>query len=78
VFSLGAAPGKARGLERLAQEVELGGTPESAVARAMERAVQKYGAQEWSTWEFRAEPVPKTSGAEVFRFAWREGALVRI
>ena len=46
-----------------ANAVELGGTPESAVTRAMERAVQKYGPQEWSGWEFRAEPVPKTSGA---------------
>jgi hypothetical protein len=49
-----------------------------SVGWAMERAVQKYGRQDWTKWEFRAEPVPKTSGAEVFRFAWRDGALVRL
>jgi hypothetical protein len=61
-----------------ANAVELGGTPESAVTRAMERAVQKYGPQEWTGWEFRAEPVPKSSGADVVRFAWRDAALVRL
>jgi hypothetical protein len=43
----------------------------------MERAVQKYGPQDWSGWEFRAEPIPKTSGADVVRLVWRDGALVR-
>ena len=61
-----------------ANAVELGGTPESAVARAMERAVGKNGPPDWSSWDFRAEPVPKSSGADVVRFAWRDGALVRI
>jgi len=61
-----------------ANAVELGGTPESAVCRAMERAVQKYGPQDWSAWDFRAEPVPKTSGADVVRFVWRDGALRRV
>ena len=64
-------PGRAR---REGGAMELGGTPESAVARAMERAVQTYGPQEWSAWEFRAEPVPKSSGADVVHFAWRDGA----
>jgi hypothetical protein len=41
-------------------------------------AVEKYGPQEWSGWEFRAEPVPKSSGADVVRFAWREVTLVRL
>jgi len=45
--------------------------------RVMERAVQKYGPQDWTTWEFRTEPVPKTSGAGVVRFVWRDGVLVR-
>lgn len=44
----------------------------------MERAAQKYGPQDWSAWDFRAEPVPKTSGADVVRFAWRDGGLVRL
>jgi hypothetical protein len=35
---------------RRANAVELGGTPESAIARVMERAVQKYGPQDWSSW----------------------------
>jgi hypothetical protein len=61
-----------------ANAVELGGIPESAVGRAMERAVQKYGPQDWSTWEFRAEPIPKTRGADVVRFVWRDGTLVRL
>jgi hypothetical protein len=51
-------PAFARGTRELPSDaaawnaVELGGTPESAVARAMERAVQKYGPQEWSTGVF--------------------------
>jgi hypothetical protein len=61
-----------------ANAVELAGTPESAVRKAMEHAVQKYGEQDWSGWEFRAEPIPKTSGAEVIHFRWRDGALVRV
>ena len=61
-----------------ANAVELGGTPESAAALAMQHAVQKYGPQDWSTWNFRAEPIPKTSGAEVVRFIWRDGGLVRM
>ena len=47
-----------------ANAVELGGTPESAVARAMERAVQKYGPQDWSGWEFRESAW--SSGLAVF------------
>jgi len=47
------------------------------VSRAMERAVQEYGPQDWTTWEFRAEPVPKTGGAEVVRFVWGDGVLRR-
>ena len=62
---------------RHANVVELGVTPEVAMGRLLERAVQKYGPQDWSAWEFRAEPVPKTSGVEVVRFRWRDGALVR-
>ena len=60
-----------------ANAVELGAAPESAIARVMDRAVQKYGPQDWSTWEFRAEPIPKTSGAEIVHFRWRDGGLVR-
>ena len=62
-----------------ANAVELGGTPESAVTRAMERAVQKYGAAlDWSAWAFRAEPVPKSAGADVVRFRYEAGVLVRL
>jgi len=46
--------------------------------RAMERAAQKYGEdQDWSAWQFRAEPVPRGSG-DVVRSAWRDGAFVRL
>jgi hypothetical protein len=55
--------------------VQLGVTPEEAMAHLLERAVQKYGPQVWSDWDFRAEPIPKTSGADVVRFVWRDGAL---
>jgi hypothetical protein len=61
---------------RHANTVQLGVTPEEAMAHLLERAVQKYGPQDWSAWEFRAEPIPKTSGADVVRFVWRDGALV--
>jgi hypothetical protein len=61
-----------------ANAVELGGTPESAIARVMERAAQKYGPQDWTAWEFRAEPIPKTVGASTVRFVWREDALIRV
>ncbi len=44
-------------------------TEHLTIARVMERAVQKYGPQDWTEWEFRAEPVPKTSGAATVRFA---------
>ena len=57
---------------------ELGGTPESAVTRAMARGAEKYGPQDWATWEFRAEPVPKTAGADVVRFRYEAGVLVRL
>jgi|GEM_PF-504618 hypothetical protein len=63
---------------RSANVVVMGGTPESAVMRAMERAAQKYGEdQDWSAWQFRAEPVPRGSG-DVVRSAWRDGAFVRL
>ena len=39
-----------------ASAVELRGPPEDAVVRVIDRAVQKYGPQDWSTWECRAEP----------------------
>ena len=57
--------------------VQLGGTPEDAVLQVIERATVKYGPQDWSTWEYRAEPIPKTSGADVVRFVWRDGGLVQ-
>lgn len=60
-----------------ANVVELGSTPEEAMGRLLERAVQKYCPQDRLTWEFRAEPIPKTAGAEIVRFVWHEGVLVR-
>jgi len=47
------------------------------MGRLLERAVEMYGPQDWSTWNFPAEPIPKTSGADVVRFVWPDGALVR-
>ena len=61
-----------------AHAVELGGTPESAVTRAMARAAEKYGPQDRATWEFHAEPVPKTGGGDVVRFRHEAGGLVRL
>ena len=47
-------------------------------AFARKRAAQKYGEdQDWSAWQFRAEPVPRGSG-DVVRSAWRDGAFVRL
>jgi hypothetical protein len=60
-----------------ANTVQLGVTPEEAMGRLLERAVEMYGPQDWSTWNFPAEPIPKTSGADVVRFVWPDGALVR-
>jgi hypothetical protein len=60
-----------------ANVVQLGMPPEDAMTHLLERAEQKYGPQDWSTWEFRAEPIPKTSGAEVVHFRWRDGSLLR-
>ncbi len=61
---------------RHANVVHLGVTPEEAMVRLLERAALKYGPQDWSTWEFRAEPIPKTSGAEIARFRYEAGAFV--
>jgi len=47
-----------------ANAVELG-APESAIARVLERAVQKYGRQDWTIWEFRAEPIPRSRCPEI-------------
>jgi hypothetical protein len=64
---------------RHANVVELGVTPEAAMIRLVERVRMKYGADvDLSTWTWRAEPIPKTAGADVVRFAWRDGALVRL
>lgn len=63
---------------RHANVVQLGVTPEEAMLRLLERAELKYGAGlEWGAWDLRAEPIPKTSGADVVRFVWRDGALRR-
>ncbi len=62
---------------RHANVVQLGGAPEEAMASLLDRAVQKYGSEEWSAWTFRAEPIPKTSGAEAIHFRYEGGALVR-
>ena len=61
-----------------ANVVQLGMLPEDAMTHLLDRAVQKYGPQDWSTWDFRAEPVPKNQGATVLRFVWRDGQLERI
>ena len=75
-LSLKVATSQEKG-HKHASAVGLGGTPESVITLAMERAVQKYGPQDWLMWEFRAEPIPKTAGAEIVRFVWHEGVLVR-
>jgi hypothetical protein len=56
---------------------ELGTTPEAVVLKAMDRAREKYGEQDWSLWTFRAEPIPARLGAKPVHFEWRHGALVR-
>ena len=60
---------------RHANVVLLGVTADHAMTSLLARAVQKYGPQDWSTWEFRAEPVPKASGAAVVHFVWESGVL---
>jgi len=52
-----------------ANAVELGGTPESAVLLAMARARQKYGEQDWSTWEWSAREYG-TRELRVIPFFW--------
>lgn len=51
-----------------ANVVQLGMTLEDAMRHLLARAVQKYGEQDWITWDFRAEPVPKNQGATVLHF----------
>jgi len=50
----------------------------AVVLKAMDRAREKYGGeQDWSHWQFRAEPIPACLGAKPVHFEWREGRLTR-
>jgi hypothetical protein len=49
------------------------GSPEDAVEAAMARALQKYGTQDWTRWQFRAELQSDPIELQTIYFTWDDG-----